>query len=211
MYRDGHGGNFDLICSSITAPFTHGSHPHPLFYLKLARYGDLKKCQGCGRNAQGAALGCIKCDFYLDFRCATLPTKVGLPRYDDHPLTLCYDEEASGKYWRDICETETNPETWYYTCCDCGVTLHVLCVLGDIRYAKYGGKFDDQVELLPNDTSSRPFCSNCHRRCPGNFILNESEDDQLFCSLYCFAQTIDTEYYWSELRCPPWALKPNTF
>ncbi|CAH2045178.1 unnamed protein product [Thlaspi arvense] len=206
MYSGENHNSFDLLCSSITDPLTHGSHPHPLFFLELPSYGDLKKCRGCGMDAQGAALGCSKCDFYLDFRCATLPLTVRLHRYDDHPLTLCYGEEASsGKYWCDVCERETNRETWFYTCYDCGVTLHDLCVLGDIRYAKAGGKFDNQVDFLPNDTSSRPLCETCGCRCPGRFILDDC-GDQILCSLYCFILARGWKDYWCKLRCPPWAL-----
>lgn len=28
-----------------------------------------------------------------------------------HPLSLCYGEEASGKYWCDICETIIDPSS----------------------------------------------------------------------------------------------------
>ncbi|KAL0737667.1 hypothetical protein Bca4012_013877 [Brassica carinata] len=165
MYTDGRN-TYDLLCSSITMPFIHGSHPHPLLYLEEDYYGDRDGCQGCNRDGK-VVLGCIKCNYYLDFHCATLPVTVRLRRYDDHPLTLCYgeEEEASGKYWCDICERETNPKTWFYTCYACGVTLHVFCVLGDIKYAKQGGMIRNNVELkLNNTSSSRPLCSRCHCR-----------------------------------------------
>lgn len=155
MYNDDAYNSFDLICSSITVLFTHGSHPHPLFYLKLYKYGKPKTCQGCGIDTERAVICYIKCNYFLDFRCATLPLTVRLHRYDDHPLTLCYSEnveKASGKYWCDICERETNPQSWFYTCEHCGVTLHVLCVLGDLRYASPGGTIGgNDAELLPND------------------------------------------------------------
>jgi len=133
--------NFDLLCSSVPVPFFHGSHPHPLLYLNSRLFGTMKTCQCCGVDEDKAVVGCMKCSYFLDFRCATLPLSVTLPRYDDHQLTLCSsDEKASDKYWCDICERETNPKTWFYTCKDCGVTLHVFCVVGDIRYAQPGGK-----------------------------------------------------------------------
>ncbi|OAP01712.1 hypothetical protein AXX17_AT3G30010 [Arabidopsis thaliana] len=126
-----YGAMFDLVCSSIDVPFIHGSHPHHLLYLKL-QDGHFKTCQSCGIDHTKVVVGCVKCNYFLDFHCATLPLTVSLPRYDDHPLTLCYGEKASGKYWCDICERETNPETWFYTGLESGVTLHILCVLGDI-------------------------------------------------------------------------------
>ncbi|XP_010507055.1 PREDICTED: uncharacterized protein LOC104783616 [Camelina sativa] len=184
-------GMFDLLCSSISVPFIHGSHPHPLFYLKLVG-GHFKTCQGCGIKNNKVVLCCVKCNFFLDFRCATLPLTVSLARYDDHSLTLCYGEKASDKYWCDICERVTNSETWYYTCKDCGVTLHILCVLGDIRYAKPGGKICKGVELLPNNRSTRPICNSCHFRCQGTFIVTvfdkvkDSGKVEFYCSSSCF-------------------------
>ncbi|CAH2045169.1 unnamed protein product [Thlaspi arvense] len=205
MYVDGNE-RFDVLCSSITVPFIHGSHPHPLFYLKLSDRGGPRKCKSCAIHERGV----VKCDFYLDFRCATLPLTVRLHRYDDHSLTLCYGEEASGgKYWCDICETETHPETWFYTCKDCGVALHVLCVLGDLRYAKPGGKIEEEVDLIPNDTSSRPLCYRCHCRCIGPFIL-KNYDSLFLCSVYCLSLVRNWRKLRTKLRCPPWALEPNT-
>ncbi|CAL9248403.1 unnamed protein product [Arabidopsis halleri] len=196
-----YGAMFDLVCTSIDVPFIHGSHPHHLLYLKLED-GQFKTCQSCGFDHSKVVLGCV-----------TLPYMVTLPRYDDHPLTLCYGEKASNKYWCDICERETNPETWFYTCSDCGVTLHILCVLGDIRYAKHGGKICEGFELLHNNRSTRPICDNCYCRCPGSFFITLSgQDDVFFCSFYCFKP--DRYPYYNEYHavCPPWAeeLEPNT-
>ncbi|KAL9830300.1 putative chromatin regulator PHD family [Arabidopsis thaliana] len=203
IYSSELGENFDLLCSSITVPFIHESHDHHLLYLKL-EHGNVKTCQGCGIDEKGVAIGCTKCNYFLDFRCATLPLTVMLPRYDDHPLTLCYGEEkASGKYWCDICERETNPKTWFYTCKDCGVTLHVFCVVGDVRYAKPGAMIKYYIELLSNNSSSRPLCHRCHCRCLGPFILRKRK--QQYCSYYCYIITKSKkEYSKIKLRCPPW-------
>ncbi|XP_024006869.1 uncharacterized protein LOC18012767 [Eutrema salsugineum] len=185
MYTDG-GGNYDLICSSMTMPFIHGSHPHPLLYLQDRNISDRERCQSCHMGLFDEVLGCVQCNYYLDFRCATLPLTVRLHKYDAHPLTLCYGEKASGKYWCDICEREINPETWFYTCHDCGVTLHVYCVLGNVRYAKPGEKIAGDVELMFN-TSTRPLCNNCHCRCAAPFFL--IKEKEIFCSYFCLLRT----------------------
>ncbi|KAH0908311.1 LOW QUALITY PROTEIN: hypothetical protein HID58_031632 [Brassica napus] len=80
----------------------------------------------------GNILSSSDCGFVLGFTCATVPQVVN-HRVDDHPLSLCYseEEEASGKYWSDICERETNPNNWFYTCKDHLACLHIKCVLGD--------------------------------------------------------------------------------
>lgn len=195
MYTDGRK-TYELLCSSITMPFIHGSHPHPLLYLGKDVFGHFKSCQGCNKLGSTVVIGCIKCDFFLDFRCATLPLTVIRHRYDDHPLTLCYGEEAtSGKYWCDICERETNPKI-------------VFCVLGDIRYAKPGGKIEGNVELMLNNTSSRPLCNLCHCRCAAPFFLiNESG---LYCSLYCLERAKTEAFPISAFVIrPPWVDEPR--
>ncbi|CAA7054196.1 unnamed protein product [Microthlaspi erraticum] len=103
----------DVLCSSISEPFVHPSHPdHPLYYILRDEDGI---CSGCNLE-ESHVLSCIEvgCGFVLGFKCATL-SHVIKHRVDDHPLTLCYGEEASGKYWCDICETETDPSKWFYT------------------------------------------------------------------------------------------------
>ncbi|CAA7046582.1 unnamed protein product [Microthlaspi erraticum] len=200
MYTDG-GRKFDILCSSITVPFIHASHPHPLLYYGKSSHREFKTCQGC-RIGGNILLGCIKCNYFLDFSCATLPSTVIPERYGDHPLTLCYGEKASGKYWCDICETETNPKTWFYTS-DYGATLHVYCVLGNVRYPKPGGKIKDGVVMAINNTSSRPLCNNCHCRCAAPFFLIKG--NELFCSYYCF-QRIQMRASWISRNVirPPW-------
>ncbi|KAL0712629.1 hypothetical protein Bca4012_019607 [Brassica carinata] len=136
-------------------------------------------------------LRCIEgdCEFVLGFRCATLPQVVKHIAYD-HPLSLCYgDKEVSGKYWCDLCEKETNPKEWFFTCKDHLATLHTKCVLGDSAgfvprsVAKWRGKF---YEVVLNKSVTRPFCSWCKSRCmyPINFkLIGISET--YFCSLDC--------------------------
>ncbi|CAL9248407.1 unnamed protein product [Arabidopsis halleri] len=207
-----HNEMFDIVCSSIDVPLIHESHPHHLLYLKLED-GQFKTCQSCGIDQTKVVLGCVKCNYFLDFRCATLPYIVTLPRYDDHPLTLCYGEKASGKYWCDICERETNPKTWFYTCSDCGVTLHILCVVGDIRYAKPGGKICENMQLLSNNSSTRPICYKCDCRCPGTFYIKVCGSKYLFfCSFYCSSSRIFSRRKKYHTICPPWLkkLEPNT-
>ncbi|CDY50382.1 BnaCnng19140D [Brassica napus] len=131
MYKDG-DKMLDVLCGSISEPFVHPSHPHhPLYYIPTEN--DDKICNGCN-GEEPHVLRCIEgdCGFVLGFKCATEP-KVVKHRVDDHPISLCYgeEEEASGKYWCDICEKETDSKEWFYTCKDQRASLHRECVLGD--------------------------------------------------------------------------------
>ncbi|XP_038897006.1 uncharacterized protein LOC120085191 [Benincasa hispida] len=76
----------DIRCATtITFPFTHSSHHHPLSdYDRKVKH----KCKACGENLMHKnSVGCEECDFYLDLRCAHLPIEVKT-RFDEHPLSL---------------------------------------------------------------------------------------------------------------------------
>ncbi|KAG2316192.1 hypothetical protein Bca52824_019314 [Brassica carinata] len=94
-------------------------------------------CKLCGMLCAGFRfphdymLRCDKCDFDLCLYCVTLPEKIW-HMSDEHPLTLSCDQNGSGGIWCDVCEAELDPRKWFfYTCSECGVVLHVQCVLGD--------------------------------------------------------------------------------
>ncbi|VYS59745.1 unnamed protein product [Arabidopsis thaliana] len=163
----------DVHCGSLSEPLLHDGHSHPLYYYR--RQG--KSCRSChNKVVKPRVLCCDTCDFDLDFYCANLPKTVK-HCYDEHPLSLCHGEDdviKDNKYWCDICETETDPKKWFYTCYDCGVTLHVKCVLGDFSRLMPGRNINvdgREYEVVPNSKSSRPFCDQCHSRCKDRFIL----------------------------------------
>ncbi|CAA7044142.1 unnamed protein product [Microthlaspi erraticum] len=178
----------DVRCGSISEPFFHPSHPnHPLFHIPHDRSIN---CNGCGAYSAYHVLRCIEdgCEFNLCFGCATLP-QVVKHRVHDHPLTLYYGEDASGKYWCDICETETDPSKWFYTCKDHHASLHTHCVFGE-----FGGLMprttveikDKSYEVVLNDSVSRPFCTNCKSRCLYRIMLKMlGISDAYICSTYC--------------------------
>ncbi|KFK28704.1 hypothetical protein AALP_AA7G035800 [Arabis alpina] len=184
------GSGIDVRCASISEPFFHQSHhpDHPLFYTTPAGV-----CSACNKEADHV-LRCVEddCGYVLDFKCALLPYEVK-HRVDDHFLSLCYGEKdsKSGKYWCDICEKETDPKAWFYTCKDCGVTLHTNCVLGDFRGLDAGKRLNIHVkdcETVRNNSMSRPSCHICKSRCIFPIILkllNKNMPDIYYCSNKC--------------------------
>ncbi|EOA12671.1 hypothetical protein CARUB_v10027809mg [Capsella rubella] len=184
----------DVRCASVPEPFVHQSHPeHPLFYMSPLDGGV---CSACNEESSHV-LRCVEdnCGFILDFKCALLPYAFK-HRVDDHFLSLCYGENArSGKYWCDICEKETDPKTWFYTCKDCGVTLHINCVLGDFRGLEPKRRFITKretkttpYEAVRNNSMSRPLCSRCKSRCIFPTILKTDfyvDSDIYCCSITC--------------------------
>jgi len=182
------GITFDVGCGSISEPFVHPSHPdHPLYYTLLDEETK-SSCNGCNKSSY-SVLRCIEddCRFAICFKCATFP-QVVKHRVDDHPLSLCFDKEASGKYWCDICEKETNPETWFYTCKDYRASLHIKCVLGDFSWLMPGSTIDlsELSKVVLNNSISRPFCSGCKMHCIFPIILKiVGTSDKYFCSIEC--------------------------
>jgi len=185
-YQCGYGV-LDVLCCSVSEPFVHPSHPdHPLYYIRQVKY---RQCYGCNGRTYNV-LTCIEscCGFVLCFCCATLP-QVVMHRVDDHPLSLCYGEKASGKYWCDICEKELNPSTWFYTSKDHRASLHTKCVLGDFAglmprsTIKYGSR---SYEVVLNNSVSRPFCRVCESHCMYPISLKMlGTSDPYICSLNC--------------------------
>ncbi|KAG7619291.1 Protein kinase C-like phorbol ester/diacylglycerol-binding domain [Arabidopsis suecica] len=177
----------DVLCGSFSEPFIHPSHPHhPLYCISPE---DDEVCSGCNERSYHV-LRCIEdnCGFILDFGCATFP-QVVKHRIEDQPLSLCYGEKASGKYWCDICEKETNPNTWFYTCKDHRASLHTWCVLGDFMGLIPKSTIElwnISYEVVLNNSISRPICRHCKSHCIPPIILKKiGTSDPYFCSLDC--------------------------
>ncbi|KAL9286423.1 hypothetical protein AtEden1_Chr4g0285691 [Arabidopsis thaliana] len=156
----------DVMCGSIFEPFVDPCHPyHPLYYIPPV---GRKECNGCNN---------------------WLPQVVKY-KVDVNPLSLCYGEKASGKYWCDICEKETNPSTWFYTCKDHRASLHTQCVLGNFARLTLGSKLTyshRSYEVVRNNTMSRPFCKACESHCKYPIILKILGTSDLYiCSLFFF-------------------------
>ncbi|KAF3560649.1 hypothetical protein DY000_02010887 [Brassica cretica] len=203
MYKHG-GVELDVLCGSISEPFVHPSHPeHPLYYIPTEN--DDKICNGCNIQKRHV-LRCIEgdCRFKLCFKCATQP-KVVKHRVDDHPLSLCYgeEEEASVKYWCDICETETDSKEWFYTCKDQRASLHRECVLGDsagLMPRTVATLFRQSYKVGLNNSVTRPFCKGwCKDRCmyPIYFKLLGRTSETYLCSVSC-AFCRHPEVKWAE-------------
>lgn len=181
----GSGIQLDVRCGSITEPFVHQGHPHPLFFT----LPDPKTCRACG-IWQNKVLNCIECDFPLCFGCATLPYEVRNQKHDRHPITLCFVEKAStGQHWCDICETRLNPNKYFYTCEDCASTLHVHCVhLEGLLHVKPGDKlsyFGYGFEMVLGNRINRPRCESCYELCVGSFLQSTDYKDMYACSKSC--------------------------
>ncbi|KFK30839.1 hypothetical protein AALP_AA6G032300 [Arabis alpina] len=186
VYKDGKR-KLDVRCSSVSEPYVHTSHPlHPLYYIPPNRK---EICNGCNLK-ESHVLRCIEdgCEFVLGFKCATLP-QVVKHRVNDHPLLLCYgEEEVSGKYWCDICEKESDPRVWFYTCKDNHACLHTKCVLGDLAGLMPSNTiifWGRSCEVVLNNCVTRPVCRKCKSRCIYPNILKELGTSDTYCSYLC--------------------------
>ncbi|KAJ4874180.1 Cysteine/Histidine-rich C1 domain family protein [Raphanus sativus] len=177
----------DVHCSSISEPFVHNGHLHPLYFVITNKE---RRCDACWRVPDGYyMLTCSDCDFDLCLYCATLPEKIWHIS-DEHPITLYHGgKEAISKNWCEVCEMELDSSKWFFTCSDCGVTFHVGCVLGDFSRLTpncsihRGGK--EHLAKL-NHQSSRPFCRHCHDRCKAPVILQVNDEHSGYiCSRSC--------------------------
>ncbi|EOA12298.1 hypothetical protein CARUB_v10007978mg [Capsella rubella] len=154
----------DVRCALISGAIKHESHPHLLVIIRDMDSKRFESCDSCD-SICWFFLRCSDiddCDGYnLCFRCATLPTLLRY-KYDDHPLSLCYEE----LYPKFGFTNEMNV-----------VQLFILNVL------KMG--YSDSFYLLPNHHLSRPICYLCKTRCMGDFFLNDKADANTFICCSC--------------------------
>ncbi|KAL1191982.1 Protein VACUOLELESS GAMETOPHYTES [Cardamine amara subsp. amara] len=113
-------------CASISEPFDYKGHEHPLF-LAL---DPVKKpiCHFCKSECL-KQLNCIKCDFIVCIKCATLPYRVKY-KHDTHFLTILYGKEIHDKDWCEVCERnlkDTGTKVFYW-CNECCTTFHRECL-----------------------------------------------------------------------------------
>ncbi|CAA7055225.1 unnamed protein product [Microthlaspi erraticum] len=193
----------DVRCASIPEPFLHELHPHPLYRTTA----EQKTCGACG-EVSNYVLSCIVCEYALGMECAMLPRKVK-HRCDDHVLSLHHDLENhnNGQLWCDICEGKTDPSVWFYGCDDCGVTLHIKCVIGDMYYLKPWDTLFDAI-VLPNNGMCRPFCLVCDNRCmfPSLFVESRGPSLRYACSMECAHGT--QWHKWIYGKIAPWHKNP---
>lgn len=177
---------FDILCASICEPFFHHSHPHPLFITCAEYEGNI--CTICQSEKQ-QPLNCVKCDFVLCFHCATLPYKARY-EHDEHLLIFSYEENANDELYEcEICEEDINPKNGLYGCNECGVTLHINCLLGRDPYMKSGQSVSEEYEaaiVLSNTCSTRSICKTCKRRCPYKIKIEEAKKGSIYCSFACY-------------------------
>ena len=175
--------DLDVRCASVSEPFHYKGHEHPLF-LAL---GPQEKpiCQVCKSQSQ-IPLNCIKCDFIVCMKCATLPYKA---RYkcDKHFLRILCGDEVCEKDWCEVCERnlgDTKTKNFYW-CNECCTTLHTECLLGEDLYLKSGHYFGiegKEFQILGKSNLSRPVCDSCKKPCQGNIFTGENV---ILCSRRC--------------------------
>lgn len=177
----------DTLCASISEPFDYHSHPHSLFVT--CDVNALLDCSVC-KSPKQQPLSCVGCSFVLCFGCATLPHKARY-EHDEHLLTFSFEEETNDDEvcLCEICEKNINPKNGLYACKECGVTLHIECLLGRDPSVKPGqsGMFRvDVIHVLANISSTRPICNTCQRRCPYKIMIQSPHLYGIFCSFDCY-------------------------
>ncbi|ESQ33054.1 hypothetical protein EUTSA_v100040441mg, partial [Eutrema salsugineum] len=184
----------DVRCALVSEPFQYQGHEHPLFLSLDPK--EKPSCHICKVACDvNMVLNCIECDFIICFSCATLPYTVKY-KHDEHYLTFCRGDEASGSDWCELCEGKLTigGKQGFYKCDDCCTTLHIHCLLGCDPYMMSGIPFEDvqghELLLLPNHLPTRPTCNLCRSRCPYPIFLEDEE--KTICSFKC---GIDHSYF----------------
>ncbi|AEC05610.1 Cysteine/Histidine-rich C1 domain family protein [Arabidopsis thaliana] len=184
-------------CVEAPRKKVHPLHPHPLIQ-KFTHVEGGFSCQACNRMSNSFGYECLMedCGYNLDVVCASIsepfdyqghhhPLFLSLDpkeepichicryKHDEHYLTFCRGDEASGADWCELCEGKLaiGGKEGFYKCNECCTTLHINCLLGPEPYMKSGEtppKEGGQVRvfLQRNKSPSRPMCAKCKIRCP---------------------------------------------
>ncbi|XP_071719392.1 uncharacterized protein [Rutidosis leptorrhynchoides] len=174
----------DVSCGLLPDKITHDAHPNHLLSRVTPEKG-YKICKKCGLPVWRSSFSCNICDFHLHPACAYLFPRSIRHRIDKHPLDLNYVpvENHKSDYFCEICETELNPQTWFYHCHECAQSVHTACVSVILQYEKATGvnpylniKFEGThtLECHPHPLSfvqgimSDGHCAECRR-----FLMNQ--------------------------------------
>ena len=113
---------------------------------------------------------CTKCEFTLNFGCATLPHAIKYKQHE-HSFTFNYiAEDDSNEYYYNICEEERDhPNHWFYNCEECSYSAHPKCIFGeflntkdgDYRNIKFGSPYVSTIHHPPTSPYS---CSGDYGR-----------------------------------------------
>ncbi|KAG2296573.1 hypothetical protein Bca4012_001936 [Brassica carinata] len=128
-------------------------------------------CNACQYVFQGFHYKSDDGNIFLDVRCGSISDSFSHESHLLHLLYITYSTEdkicnACGDKETMICEEELNPDKWFYSCEQCGLTFHIKCTLGDFTWMKQKGEDDSsRVFAIFNNRITRPICNVCHSRC----------------------------------------------
>ncbi|ESQ29227.1 hypothetical protein EUTSA_v10024120mg [Eutrema salsugineum] len=175
--------NLDVRRALISEPFDFKAHEHPLF-LTL---DPINKpiCEVCKIECQ-KQINCIKCNFIVCFKCATLPYKARY-KHDKHFLTVLFGKEINENDCCEICECDLNDtvRTIFYWCKECCTIFHINCLFGEFPYMKPGQSYRQsgkEFQILGKSKISRPICDYCKNRCQDKVFKG---DYGILCSRKC--------------------------
>ncbi|KAE8702962.1 Ubiquitin carboxyl-terminal hydrolase family protein [Hibiscus syriacus] len=124
----------------------HFKHTHILLLSSFVG-GNKNSCDGCMLPISDSFYFCSHCGFLLHKACAELPQmKHVWHHYCQQPLRPISDEafSYSENHYRDICEVNRDPNSWFYHCATCDTSAHINCVLGKYPFIKLGSIYEDE-------------------------------------------------------------------
>ncbi|XWS57718.1 hypothetical protein CRYUN_Cryun09bG0197500 [Craigia yunnanensis] len=156
----------------------HFNHPHKLILGNSSDPMDEIQCTICELPIIGPAYFCPNCRYIIHESCLGLPQKMQVPFHLDHMLVLSsnFDTERSRRY---ACSLGFDLLKYGYSCEQCDVKLHSLCV-NSLRRPLKCESHNHNHNLYYFGTSSQLLfakfkyvrdslfhCSECQKNCRG--------------------------------------------
>ncbi|KAH7857526.1 hypothetical protein Vadar_013638 [Vaccinium darrowii] len=122
--------NVDVMCALMEHKIEHKFHDHLLTPLLRP---TLFLCDACGARHEGTSYKCRTCKFWVNQKCASLPSTMDRSEYHvhKHPLSLTYSfpyERFRFTAYCKVCFKEIERGNWAYVCVDCKYFAHVNCL-----------------------------------------------------------------------------------
>ncbi|XVE89958.1 hypothetical protein DITRI_Ditri20bG0038100 [Diplodiscus trichospermus] len=149
----------DKISRTLIHPF------HSLHFLRLFYAPDTTYCFACQedislRTPYSRSYWCEKCDFRIDFRCASLlPTL----KHKCHPHLLTYFGNTSKKLFDcSVCHKNISYCN-FYRCVQCDFNVHLQCISTPSTRHKYHRHLLVLLNSVEEDDSGEYYCDVCEK------------------------------------------------
>ncbi|KAL7194203.1 hypothetical protein ACSBR1_034585 [Camellia fascicularis] len=146
-------------CAKLPNTLDCACHPEHNLHRKFSQdTGQLVLCQGCKTDCNGFVFGCVDCSFFVDVKCASLPSAI---THKAHTHTLMLRRTSGNDVQCTACNCTFSGLT--FICDDCNFILDTRCALlpGTVRHRYDKHPFALTYSLSLIESMDEYYCEIC--------------------------------------------------